>query len=100
MFSTNYLIENYSSDFKKAIVPRDFRELLKNLSTKERVKIRGNTKLANAIFDIIFPKIDNENYYFWDNATLSLWEYLNKNTIIKKSTENISEFRNRPIRHT
>lgn len=91
MFSIDNLIENYSSDFKEAIMPRDFRELLKNLSTKERVKIRGNTKLANAILDIIFPKIYDKNYYFWDNATLSLWEYLNKNTIIKKSTENISE---------
>lgn len=55
-------------------IPVEFRNLQKTLSSEERYELRGNTKLSEAIFGIKFPKQNKNDYYFWDNTTLSLWE--------------------------
>lgn len=57
-------------------VPIEIRKPQTKLTAREREVVRGNSKLASAIFEIDFIPIKPDEYYYWDNTTLSLWEYL------------------------
>ena len=57
-------------------VPIEIREPQTKLTAQEREVVRGNPKLASAIFGIDFIPVSYGEYYYWDNTTLSLWEYL------------------------
>lgn len=64
------------SKFNCHQIPIEIREIQKFLTAEERQKIRGDENLANLLFNINFIPIKETDYYYWDNTTLSIWEYL------------------------